>query len=581
MSKLKEKNVKLNFPQRLISGAKQWQTKLKPALKNRQLILNAIQSGFYDSNSDRATADKSHPVNLIERGMSILVPYLVMTNPYLLISTKKPEYRPFARTTELAFNHLIKEIKFSKKTLRPVVRDAMMGLGITKTGIMKSHEVEIYGHLHEVGQVYSDRVDVTDYIGDPSALSFEDFEFEGNFYRMPLEAARDLYPKFADFLNPSYALHGDATEESPEKIAHRSTLDNVSTTLKEFVELADFWIPDENVIVTIEPHSSKIIRTIEASTPEGGPYDKLYFKDFPNTPVPIPPVWYWLDLDTAMNVIVNKMRKQAESQKIVLAYEGDAADDAERLAGSGDRQSVKVSNVDGLKPIEWPGVDREQYNWIQYLESQYSLQGNNLYTLGGRNSQAETLGQEQMLMANASKTVDDMTENVYDFAKSVAHKMVWYFWSDPLISVPQIKKIEGFGDIPVTFDRAARDGEFWDYEFDVEPYSMQRLSPMLEYQRILALMSQWVLPTAQIAAQQGYQLNVPAVTNKLAKMSGIREFDEMYSSAVPTQEAKMNPYQPTQGKVKNKDVADGRTGVNSDSAAANSRQKMQSDNTVN
>ena len=571
---LKDKNVKRSFPQRLMSGTKSWNKMIEPSLRNRQIMLMALESGYFKSDGK---GGKSHPINLIERGLSILIPYLVMNNPHLLISTKKNQYKPFAETTELAFNHLINEIKFASLSLRPVIRDAMFGLGIMKTGLMKSHELELLGHLHQVGQVYSDPVDMADYIGDPNANSFEGFEFEGNFYRMELDAAREAYPKHADLLQPTYTLHGDNNNYGNEKITKRDSNEGQFDTLREFVRLADIWLPDENIIVTIEPNSQRIIRTTEADSPEGGPYDKLYFSDFPGTSMPIPPVWYWLDMDTAMNTIVNKMRKQAESQKTVLAYEGSAVDDAERIAGAGDRAAIKVSDVKGITNLDWPGIDAEHYNWITYLEQQFSNQANNLNTLGGRNASAGTLGQEQMMMQNASRSVDDMTNSVYDFAKSVSKKMVFQFWSDPLISVPQIKRIEGFGDIPVVFDRAARDGEFWDYEFDIEPYSMQRLSPTVEFQRTLSLLTQWIIPTMQNAAQQGAMPNIPRATAHLAKMAGLRGFDNWYDTIVPKVAEGMNPYTPTQGKVKNKDVQDGRTGVNPNSNVANSRQKNDKD----
>jgi len=575
MASIQEKDVKKSFPQKLIQASKAWKKIVSPALANRETMLKALYSGYY-SGGEGQKEYKKHPINLLDRGLSILIPYLVMNDPHLLISSRNNEFRPFAKTTELAFNHLMKEIHFARTTLRPVIRDSMTGLGITKTGIMKSSEVEIFGYTHAVGQVYSDPVDLIDYIGDPNATSFEGFEFEGNYVKIPVNIAKELYPKFADLLSASNSLR-EAGEKNydPEYIA-KGDVDGINS-IREYVQLADFWIPDEGIIITIEPRSGKILKTVESDSPETGPYDKLYYKDFSGTPLPIPPVWYWLDMDRAINIIVNKMRQQAESQKTNLAYEGDAADDAARLAAATDLKTVKVSNIEGIKTIEWPGIDPEHYNWIQYLEQQYSLQGNNLYTLGGRNAGAETLGQEQMLFANASKSIDDMVESVYGFTKSIVNKMVYYFWTDPLISIPQIKRIDGYGEIPVIFDRAAREGEFWDYEFDIEPYSMQRLSPSVEFQRTLSLLTQWILPTASIAAQQGAIINIPKATKHLAKMSGLRGFDDWYESGVPSSETKLNPYTPTQGKVKNNDVQDGRTGMNANSDVANSRQKLLAD----
>lgn len=573
MASIYDKDLKTSFPKRLLAGTKTWQKLVETPLRNRATILMALQSGYY-SGKEKA----SHPINLIDRGMSILIPYLVMSNPKVMISSKFPELRPFALTSELAYNHLIKEIKFARRTLRPAIRDALMGLGIVKTGIMKSHEVEIFGYTHSVGEVYSDSVDLVDYVGDPSGKTFEDFEFEGNFYRMPVDAAKDLFKGYADILIPNFTLYGSERQYDPEKLAKDSIEGGRYQTLHEFVRLVDYWIPDESIIITVEPQSATIIRTRDAENPEGGPYNKLAFKDTPGTPLPIPPVWYWLDMDTAVNVIVNKMAKQAKSQKVVMAYEGDAADDAERVASIGDRGTVKVSNVEGLKNIEWPGIDPGQYQWIDYLEQQFSMQASNAYTLGGRNSQAGTLGQEQMLLANASRTVDDMYQAVYEFTADIAKKITWYFWTDPLIQVPSVKRIEGFGDVPVMYDRTAREGEFWDYSLSIEPYSMQRLNPNTELQRMMGLLTQWILPTAQIAAQQGASLNVPRATKELTKLAGLRNVDDWYETAVPTNNIALNPYQPQQGVIKNqtKDhgIQDGRTGSNPASQEANSRQAL-------
>ena len=576
-SVIHEKNVRASFPQRLVAASKSWYRVVEPELINRMLMLRAIEAGYFSGKASQQGINKSHPINLMDRTLSILIPYLIMSNPKLLITSKKKEYRPFAKTTEMAFNHLIEEIRFARNSLRPVVRDAMLGLGILKTGLMKSHEVEIFGHRHEVGQVYSDPVDLVDYIGDPSATSFEGFEFEGNYFKMPVEAAKAMYPKHADKLNASYMMHGAKRENDPQSLAKSNDHDGQYSTLREEVRLVEYWIPDENVKLIIEPNSATILQTIDSDSPEGGPYDKLYFKDFPGSSLPIPPLWYSMDLDSALNAIVIKMRKQAESEKSNLVYEGDAADDAERLASAPDQGSVKVSNAQGIDIIKWPGVDREHYNWAGYLENQFSKQNNNLYLLGGQGTGSETLGQDQLQFANASKSVDDMTDKVYDFTRSAAKKMVWYFWSDPLISVPMIKRIQGFGDIPVVFDRAARDGEFWDYEFNIEPYSLQRLSAMVEFQRTMSLLTQWILPSAQIAAQQGAQVNVPKATQHLFKMAGIKGSSDWYETSVPTAETQINPYTPTQGKIKNKDVQDGRTGNNPNSSAANSQQKINKD----
>jgi len=556
MGKIKdERNVRLNFGQRILRAIQVWKKLMEAPLKHRTTMLNAWIAGYTAPDNNGIP----HPINLIDRGLGILIPYLVMSNPKMLVTT---DNFPFALTTELAFNHLLKEIKFAKNTLRPAVRDSMLGMGIVKTGIAKEWQVEVFGYLHDVGQVYADTIDLEDYIGDPSAKTFESFELEGHVYRIPLGVARDMFPKHADRIKSQFHLYGE--DVSTDAIVKPGLHNEQYNTLKEWTELADIWLPDERVVITINPHDErgKIYNSWDWDGPEGGPFDKLYYKEIPGTPIPLPPVWSWLDMDTAINVIVNKIRKQAEAQKAVLAYEAEAHEDANRLVLAADREAVKVQHRDGVRVFEFPGIDANAYSWIQYLESQYSIQGQNLYTMGGRNVQAQTLGQEQMLMANASKSVDDMVEQVYTFTTSIARKIAWYLWTDPLIHVPQLKRIEGYGSVEVVFDRAGQEGDFWDYNFEIEPYSMQRLNPNMEYQRLITLLTQWVLPTAQIAAQQGMQLNIPEATKQLAKYLQLRGINDWFRTAVPSN-VNLNPYQPQLGMVKGKNgaIQDGRTGV--------------------
>jgi len=566
MSTIHEKNVRMSFPKRIARSILAWERKYDHVLQARNLMLKAWESG-YSSARDDLSRNGAHPVNLIDRGMAILIPYLVMSNPKVLVTTEKTEFKPFALTTELALNHFLKEIKFAKRTLRPLVRDALLGLGIVKTGIARKWQIPIFGHLHDVGQPYADVIDISDYFGDCTSDNFEGFELEGNRFRMQLEVAQDLYPKYADRLKSSFGRWGDRKPPTAPQ-------DNESGTLKNFVELAEVWLPDEKTIITIDPHDpdAKIMKTVHAECDESGPYDKLGFKNFSKTLIAPPPVWFWMDTDAALNVIVNKVVNQANSQKAVLTYEGDSAQDAQNIALAGDRQAIRVQSKDGVGIFEFPGVDREQYPWMQYLEGQYAKQEVNLDQLGGRSPAAETLGQEQMLFSTASKGVDDMVNQVYDTTSDVLTKLANFFWKDPLYQLPVIKRIPGYGDVEVMYDDAAREGEFFDYNFNVEPYSMQRLNPDAEYRKLLNFMGQWVLPTAQIAAQQGATIDVPVVTEQLARFLQLRELDNWYKPSVPSA-AKLNPYNPQQGQTKNKSIADGRTGSNPASDQANSMQK--------
>jgi hypothetical protein len=373
----------------------------------------------------------------------------------------------------------------------------------------------------------------------------------GNFYTMPTKLAKEFFgPKHADHISPTYKLFGDNTVTD---IVKRNVNGTDYHTLRSLTRFMDIYLPDERVIITLlgDGEYHRILRTVEYDGPETGPYDVLAFKFAMKQPMPLPPAWGWIDMDTAMNKLINKMRNQAEREKSILTYTPEAQEDADNITRAPDGGTCSVSDVNSVKVHQIGGTNPENYNWVTYIEGQFSIQGGNLYQLGGRGAQAETLGQEQMLMTNASRIVDDMEQSVYDFAQSIFKKLTWYIWNDPMIQIPVIKRIEGAGSIEVIYDKYAREGDYGDFNFKIRPYSMQRFNPSIQGQKLIQFLTAWVLPVMGMAANQGVQLNIDAATKKIAEYLQL-DIDDIWNSAVPEDAGLVGngPYQPTQGTPK-------------------------------
>ncbi|MFA5158171.1 MAG: hypothetical protein WC451_03245 [Patescibacteria group bacterium] len=524
MTILAEKNVRQNFRQRILTAAKAWSKKMESPLEHRDKMLQYWASGFFDKEK------KQHTLNLTDRMMGIMVPYLTMADPKTMIESKVTSLKPFAYTTQLQMNQWIMDTKFSLNCLRPIVRNSMVGAGITLTGIATTETVEWKGQQLEIGQPFVEVIDDPDYVGDISGRSRKDFEFEGYYFRMPTEIAKEIYPKYADYIKPSGRLHGD---HNPQDTSNEDQFVNCS--LKDHTEFLNIWLPDERRIITLLPETDiGFLGSVEHKGLDDGPIDILGYKYSPKEPMPIPPVWFQLDMDTVINVIIEKMKAQAEREKSVLAYEEDAAEDAERVASTSDGGTVKVNNVDRMKDIQYGGVNDGLYKWVDYIESQFSTQGGNLYTMGGRSSQAETLGQEQMMLSNASRMVDDMVNMTYEHAGRVLRKVAWYRWNNPVIQVYVTKAISGLVEIQSLFSRTTRKGRFpADYILSVEPYSMQRFNPQVKQQQLMQFLSGWILPILPMAEQQGVKLDVNQATQQLARYIGL-DIDGFWKTAMPT-----------------------------------------------
>jgi len=566
VSQVDKKNnvdVKFSFPKRLSEAIRVCRKLTESMKKHRSKMLTQYASGYF---SDKGSI--AHPVNLIDRGIQIIGPLLVGGNPTIRIMPKRnyDQFMSCANTFSESMNSLIKEIEFAR-TLRCIVIDSLFGLGISKIGINKTHEVEIEGYLHDVGQAYFDRVDFEDYVFDVAAKTREQMRLEGNVFRLPTDYIKEsgLY-KYADDISADYKLYG---QTDPEKIAKEGLQDYQLHELREYSNLCELWIPEEKIIVTIQPDAAnpKIMRTVEWDGIETGPYDVLGYKYFPNSTLPIPPVFGWMDLDTMVNTLVRKMKEQAEREKSILAYEAEAEQDAKNIVGASDGGSARVQNIDRIKEVTYGGVNPASYQWVQYAESQFSMQGGNLYLMGGRSTSANTLGQEQMLQSNASKAIEDMITQVYEFTQRGIEKLAQFTWDDPLVQIPVIKKIPGVNvEFETVFSDYTKMGNFGDYDIEVEAYSLQRMNPEMRFNKFMQLVSGVVLPTAQMSASQGYQIDANELIREAASYLGVKNLDRWWKSEVP-QNVGMNSYQPVQnqsssGVTDNRNVQGGGSNFN-------------------
>lgn len=523
-----------NFPARLQKLSKAWQKLARPSLQHRQELLKLYASGFYDAGYSRR-----HTLNLIDRGVSTVVPFLIEGDPEVLVETMIAKLRPEAHTTQLAMNYLIRRMALARNVFIPVAWNSMWGQGITRTSFVYDRLVSLENETYKAGTPCVDVIDDSNYIGDPSAKRRADFTFEGDVYQLPTAYAKDLFARklrgkqVADYIQPDCKLRNDF---SPEDVS-RSDFNRHKLSLRDYTTFIDLYLYDEGVTVTVMPDGKKavILREVEWDGPEGGPYDVLGYKQFPDEPIAIPPAWAWHDIDVTVNKLLDRMREQAEAYKTVLAYEKAVAEkDAKALLSAEHQQAVGIEGgVDTLKAIELGGVNPLNFNWVNFMLNEQTRQGANPDVLGGRDTAAPTLGQEQLLFANATRAVNNMCSRYHEFMVSVLRKLAWAYWTQPGLLVPIIKEVPGVAAIPVVWSSATRTAEFTDFVFDIVPYSTQRMSPETRYSRMVQFLSQWVLPTAGIASAQGAQLDIPTATKILASYAGLETFNQWYKTAVP------------------------------------------------
>jgi len=522
------------FEERLQILVRAWQKKWEDPQAHTQKLLASYASGYFDKRLAR-----EHPINLIDRGVSTIVPFLVEGNPRLMVESIVPNMRPSAHRTQLALNYLIdKKMNLAENVFIPAAVMSMFGGVATRTFSEYDRIINLDDEEIKLGTPRIILIDPADYIGDPAAKSRNDFIIEGDIYRLPTDYAKDIFDH-PDEISPSGKL---ITKFSAEKITNPDFNWN-KLNLRDYSIFIDLYIRDEGIIVTIMPYGNTPVRlkTIEYDGPGEGPYDYLGYKYFPGCPIPIPPAWAWNDLDYSMNVLARTAREQAESQKNVIVAEPSSKEAAKKIIKASNMDVIVAKGVEQVKTLSFGGVNPDNYNWMAFAEQEFTKTGANPDVLGGRGAQAPTLGQEQLVYQNASRIVNNMYNRFENFMVSVINKLAYYVWTDPTVYIPVINKIPGLGEIPMVFSQADKVGDFYDFIFNIKPYSSQRSSPELLYQRLMQFMSSWVLPTAGIATAQGAEIDIVTATQILADYAGFDNFNQIYRSAVP-QEPGNVPY---------------------------------------
>ncbi len=534
---------------RLRAAAAYSRQKLEPFRRNNFESLCQYVGSHY---GDGGAADRV-PVNLIQLATAIYLRTLAARSPQVMVSSPYRMLKPSAAKLELGMNHLLREIKF-RDTIRMGVLNALYSIGIFKTGICAYGKVEIEGVHHDVGQPFCDVVHLDDWVHDCSARTFEEVAYCGNRYRLPKDAVMD---------NPIYTFDRDvqvtpsAQSGMENGTAKAESLtqgqESGGETFHEMIELWDYFLPQENLIVTLlaDNEDAAPIRVVDWEGPENGPFHLLSFSDVPNNIMPSPPVNAWRDIHELSNDLFRKLGRQASRQKTILGVQGGADADGNRIVNASDGDVMRVDSPDKAKEYRFGGIDQQNLLFFLQCKDIFSYIGGNLDTLGGLSPMADTAKQEELLVNSSNKQTADMQDQVMTLVERVCGDLGWWLWTDPLIELPLIQRVQGTDiEIPVTFSAEAREGDFLDYNFKIKPYSMAHDSPGQRLQALTQVWTQWIMPNLQFMQQLGIEPDWEALLRLVAKYTNNDDLEEILKFGGPPTMPRPEPIgQPEKGSA--------------------------------
>lgn len=489
--------------------------KLEKARKERLKVIKQFVGAHY---ADKG-ADKKVPVNLLEMAVSIYLRLLAARAPKCIVGTDNPALRPFAADMEIVLNQLPKEIDL-RSTLRRAVVEAMFSMGVVKVGIGGTNDNRNIGDEPFVSVVQLD-----DYFCDMSARSWGEVQYEGNDYWLSTEEVKKLYGK--DLAYEDYNGTGVDGQEQTNSITNSES----GEVLFPRVRLRDVYIYATNRLITYAPATNTVLRDVHWDGPEGSPYLRLCFSEVPGNLLPLPPVAVWQDLHDLSNSLFRKLSHQATSHKRVAAFQGGNDEDITRLKVATDGEGIRYN---GGKPevIEMGGVNQPTLAFALTIRDLFNAIAGNLDALGGLSAQADTASQEKLVSEAASARLKDMGDCVVEFTKAIFRRLAWYVWTDPVRERRYVKVFSAKHGIAVNklWTPETRDGDYLDYNFDIDVFSMQDDGPATRVQKLMTFIERVILPFQPMMEAQGIAIDLKAVVDYIARNSNMPELSTMVVS---------------------------------------------------
>jgi len=495
--------------------------------EDRKMLINEYSSDIKNENKT--------VINKIFQMVTTYQRLLSSSKPNVLVGTQIQGLKPDAENLRLALNHLLDEIKFSKNLNRCVL-DGFFGMSVAKTGLGKNtkQDMEIDGEFFDPGQPFTKPVSLRHFVIDTAATELDLIDFMGDRYSCTREYVEETYPEFNKKDIPANGEWGkNKPEDRPSGVK-----ENRDERLRDYIWLWDIYLPKEGLIVTMfDGWGSPPLKVQKYQGPEGGPYDILAFNTVPDEVLGNPGARQVYNLHKMINDLTMKSWQQAKGKKDIVTFEDGAEDDADTIKNAGDGEVVGVRNNAGVQERSIGSIDPQ----LQALEiktnQEFNAMSGNLENLAGLGAQTDTVGQEQIITNTTSAMVNNMRKVTVEFSEAIIRKQAWYLFYDPFIDMPLTKRVPGSTqEIYVRYTAEDREGDFLDYNFNIEPYSLKEQSPEEQLAAMFLVLEKWVIPTADQAAESGYALNFEATSKKIADLSGI-EFEDLYIPTDPSNQS--------------------------------------------
>jgi len=469
-------------------------------------------------------ADDRVAIPIIALAYRIYKRFISMRSPQAIIETQFRELLPAKAKFEMALNFTLKKMKLGD-ALTDAASEALFRRGCIQIGINPN------------GELFGESILLENQILDMRARSKTEVGFAGHTFLMGIDEAREN-PKFSAKGRKALKLYDPEENAERDGVRYDSRSESISLGqgmneegIEDRVELTQLWIPSTRTILIMGPQEicKEPLQIIEDWVgPEDGPYIDLSFGLVPGNMMPQGLISMLYEMHITANILFNKAVRQAERQKTNLLAKDSSKDEGDKIADAEDGKMIFTSDPAAFKEYSTGGANQQTLAMVMWAKQMAMLVGGNLESLGGLGAQSGTYGQDRLLAESANETIADVEQDVIEFAGKVIHSVAWHLWNDPLVDIKLMRPIGKTGlSIPTRFTPESRKGEFFDYDFSIEPYSLKPKSPGERKALATAFLTQIVMPLLPAMQQAGHAVDWEFVLKLFARYTNMPELDHM------------------------------------------------------
>lgn len=496
-----------------VTGACQ---KKKVRERQRMVLLKKMTGPYYGDDGSK----EKRPLNFIELGVDLFQRGLASHLPQCMVSTEYDELQPTGADFELVLNRTIEHKIKLQQSLNICAIEALFTMGVMCTGLAIDDRSQAV-------RTFAEPVLFPDLILDMNAKSWEQQTFIGHDFVVPFETIKnsELYEGKGKerFIRIRDAMYANRTSDTDWARNGEDYL--------ELVCLRQLWLPHQHRVIICDPGNMPGVQSTripllnnEWEGPDDGPYRNLQFNVVPGHLFPRAPVPYWNDLDDIINLSFNKASRQNLRRKTVGLARN--ADDAKVVQDLKDGE-IGPADPNSVEEKSFGGADQQLLSMVEYSKRLLVYLGGNWDALGGLAPQSGTVGQDQLLSEGAAGRMKDMQKAVMEFETKVMGDIAYWTWQDPLIDEPFFKKLDGtpYGEFG-RWSPESRQGEFFQYNFQCNPYARITRTPAEQSSKLLQIVMQVILPSIP-HMQQGSPINWEFLFKLISRYENLPELNQI------------------------------------------------------